>query len=199
MNLIAVSQRVCIQNLYKEKRDAIDTRWSNFFDEIGLLPIAIPNHGVVAKNILEKLPFTGIVLTGGNSPVKYGGNAPERDTVDSILIEHATKKNLPLIGVCRGMQSVVEHFGGSLHKVDGHVTPKKKIEINGKWQQVNSFHRLGIKSLPTDFDIWATAEDNEIKAISHKHKRIHGIMWHPERLAPFRLLDQEYFIKILKC
>ena len=44
------------------------------------------------------LPPTGLILTGGNSLLKYGGNAEERDTCENYLFKYTIKKNLPIIG-----------------------------------------------------------------------------------------------------
>lgn len=69
---------------------------------------------------------TGILLTGGNSLEKYGGDAPERDRIDHQLIDIALYQNIPLYGFCRGMQSVLDYFGCSLESVAGHAAARER-------------------------------------------------------------------------
>jgi putative glutamine amidotransferase len=126
----------------------------------------------------------------------YGGNAPERDATDEVLIEHAIKNNIPLIGICRGMQSILCHFGGTLKTVENHVAVRHKIrgEIS---REVNSYHGFCAEEIPDRLEMLAIAPDDTIEAVRHKQYQILGIMWHPERENPFQREDKELIIKKL--
>ena len=45
----------------------------------GFLPLALPNHLPTVRELMERLPVAGIILTGGNDLASCGGDAPERD------------------------------------------------------------------------------------------------------------------------
>lgn len=163
-----------------ERRDALDQNWGEFLMLTGGLPIILPNNIKLVQYILNEIEFDGIVLSGGNTLYSYGGKAPERDIVDDYLIEHAIINKIPLLGVCRGMQSVVNYFGGILNRVGNHV--KIDHAINGDITRVvNSYHNYGCDSLPDSLIVKARSEDGNVESINHNSLPILGIMWHPER------------------
>jgi putative glutamine amidotransferase len=199
-NIIFASQRVDINNSYHERRDALDQQWSKLFWQMQYLLVPIPNHSKMAEDILKYNQPAGILLTGGNTPLTYGGDSPERDSVDTILIQYAIQNKIPVMGVCRGMQSIVMHFGGMLKKVDGHVAIKHKITgKNIREREVNSFHAWAPDIVPDDFDILACSSDGEVEYIQHKTLPVIAIMWHPERVKPFSPDDMDlienFFVK----
>lgn len=196
MTFIAVTQRVDTDNPFSERRDALDQRWTSFLNECGLVPILLPNNLQTACQILKDINICGILLTGGNSLKLLGGNAPERDGLENHLIGYAQNKSLPLLGVCRGMQVIQNHFGVVLSQVSGHVCSKQNILVNGEPRVVNSYHEFGTTETTKDLCVWAMAEDGVIKALSHRHYPFHGIMWHPEREDVFHKQDINLFCEV---
>jgi putative glutamine amidotransferase len=100
--------------------------------------------------------------------------------------------------VCRGLQALVNHFGGSLSPIDGHVQTRHSVELDPEWMavpdgriEVNSFHNMAIKTddLPGQLTAVAWSEDGTIEAVVHSEYRINGIMWHPEREVMPSALD----------
>jgi putative glutamine amidotransferase len=193
MKHILTSQRVDIVADYNEKRDCLDQRWTEFLHACDCILIPVPNHAENLRAILKSFKPDGILLTGGNSPVLYGGNSSERDGIDAFLLGYAVSARIPLMGVCRGMQSIVLHFGGTLKKIDGHVAVKHIIEYN---VEVNSYHTLAADYLPDTLAATAHSNDNAIEALRHVSLPIEGIMWHPERNQPFDERDIGIFQKI---
>jgi len=198
MKRILISQRVDVIESYSERRDALDQRWSELLWEAGCLGLPVPNHRRALTELLKVLPIDGILLTGGNSPVEYGGLAQERDETDELLISFAVSNNTPLLGVCRGMQSIVLYFGGTLRKVKEHVAVRHEIIINNNLHRsstrnVNSYHEYSPDKLPDALTIFAQSMDDEIEYLRHKNLPIAGIMWHPEREIPFMPDDIELF------
>ena len=118
---VIYTQRVEIIEEYGERRDCADQRIADFISACGFVPIPVPNRKELAKEILLNLNPSGIILTGGNSLMRYGGNAPERDEMDKALIELSINYRIPLYGFCRGMQSILDYFGNELINVQGHV------------------------------------------------------------------------------
>lgn len=94
--------------------------------EAGGAPLIIPFTSDVS--VYEALfpRIDGFLLSGGHdiSPVRYGGDVtygklseltPEREEVEYLILSYAYQRNLPLLGICRGMQMLNVFCGGSLY------------------------------------------------------------------------------------
>lgn len=197
MKTVAVTQRVVTDPPHGTRRDCLDQVWIKFLLGCGLIPIPIPNSVDAALPICEKV--SGIVLTGGNDLTAYGGDAPERDKTETALLDLAERRDLPVLGVCRGMQMIQHCFGVGLERVQGHVAPRQRISIDGRSVEVNSFHNFGATEVHPPLITWAIADDGVIKAVRHPDRRIIGVMWHPERLEPFRAEDVALFSRFFEA
>lgn len=194
--MIALTQRVDTIEGRDERRDALDQRWIILLLQAGLLPVLVSNSPAWVKSWLTHQSFHGVLLTGGNSLVSCGGNAPERDSTEKLLLDHALANGLPVLGVCRGMQVLLDRYGTPLCPVNNHIAARQEIEIKGKRVEVNSYHGWGTYKVPDEFLIWAKADDGVIKAVQHRQKHLWGIMWHPERFTPFRSEDISLLRKV---
>ena len=127
---IFVSQRVIKIFNVKENRDCLDQRVTKIINHCGINPILIPNNLVKKKNNLKLLKFLnnfnskGVLLTGGDN----FGDFQNRDQTEFFLIKYAIKKNIPILGICRGMQIIAKFFGKNTRKIKGHVRTKHKIK-----------------------------------------------------------------------
>jgi putative glutamine amidotransferase len=202
---ILVTQRVEVIEKYGERRDSIDQNWLKLLFACNLYPVFVPNHTGFIQKFLSKNQVSGILFTGGNSLVKYGGNAPERDQVEYFLLDWAIKNNKPLLGVCRGMQVIQDYFDNDLQYVSGHVNTKHLLKIHEehkltnilrKLNRVNAFHDLGSKQVTGDIVATASSNDGVVMAIEHKKHPIYGIMWHSEREKPFDKIEKEIFNRV---
>lgn len=188
MKIVAISQRVDEIKDYGEIRDALDEQWHNLFQKMNAVLVPLPNIPESIETILDRLQPDAVVLSGGNNPVEYGGTAPGRDKVDEMLIQYAIDKKVPLLGVCRGMQSIALYFGSTLKKVEGHVAVKH--EITGEIQRiVNSYHSYAVDKLGDGLQAAAMTKQGEIEAVRHQDYAIFGMMWHPERVEGFDEAD----------
>ncbi len=187
--IVLITQRVVTDMKTGERRDALDQQWAAFLSQAGYVGIAMPNNPQLVDVFIRNLKPTGILLTGGNDLVAYGGDAPERDAVETNLLEHAIQHHVPLLGVCRGMQIIQHHFGVPLKHVDGHVQKKQTVDFCGKAIAVNSYHNFGTADSNDRISVDGRSSDGIVKAITVEGYPIRGIMWHPERLAPFREQD----------
>ena len=187
---IGISTRQTKYSKYNEMRDVISHDWIYFFNELNFIPILIPNTLKNIPNFLDEMKLDGIVLSGGDNI----GDFPERDQTENEIIEFSIKKNIPLIGICRGMQIINSFFGGTIKKnaTTDHVKNTHKIlflknnfcKININSINVNSFHNnlINSENLANDLESVAMADiDDSIEAFCHKKYPIFGIMWHPER------------------
>lgn len=187
--VIYASQRVDVITSYGERRDALDQCWTDLFYKLGAILQPLPNHPETIRQLLERMPPDGLLLTGGNTPSAYGGQAAERDETDALLLTFAGEKNIPLLGVCRGMQSLILFYGGSLRQIDGHVAVMHEVSGKLPYNPVNSYHNYAIGRLPESFEVLARASDGSIEAVRHNQFPQMGMMWHPERENPFRQAD----------
>jgi len=197
MKIVFATQRVDMIPGRDERRDALDQRWAEFLISIGCVTVPVPNNMDAAKALLASVMPDGILLSGGNSPAEYDGDAPKRDDTDILMLDHAVRNNTPLFGVCRGMQSAIIYFGGTLRHVPGHVATRHDIS-GAVSRNVNSYHSLAVDKLPNCFDVLAEAGDGVIEAVRHKNLPILAIMWHPEREQPFDGSDLQLIQKFLE-
>ena len=204
MKLILVSQRVSEERNYKERRDCLDQRWHLLFKEAGLLPILMPNNISATQAILKKIKPDGLLLTGGNSLSKYGGDALERDEAEKYALKYAIEKNIPVLGVCRGMQLIQDYFGVILKEVEGHVATRVELdgesgrfgELYEKLPSVNAYHNLGATHTSDSLKVCAKSNKGIVMAIEHRKHNIYGCMWHPERENPIKKIDIDHMKNI---
>ena len=183
MKRILISQRRDMVANRNETRDCLDVRWAKILFDLNLLPILVCSELAEETGYIEQLQPDGILLTGGNDL----GSAPKRDELERQLLEYAIDNNLPVLGVCRGMQFINSYLGGGLSLVEGHVATYSKLQ--GEWSQkngfieVNSFHNEAIieETIAEQLIPLAISSDGVIKAATHNHLPWLGIMWHPER------------------
>lgn len=202
---IGITQRVDVIHSYGESRDALDQNWFRFLDVCKILAIPIPNAIQNPVQYAEDLGLKGLLLTGGNDVTQLPNpsNASlERDQTEQILLDWASQKNYPVIGICRGMQYMAYLSGEELNLISGHVATHHQLifegnSAQGKTVEVNSFHNWGLKTLKSDtvWDIEAKSVDGSIESIIHKTKKQRGIMWHPERELNFSPRDIELIQK----
>ena len=196
---VIFTQRVEIIETYNERRDCADQRIALFIEKCGYCPVPVPNNAEIALLLLEELKPQGIILTGGNSLVKYGGNAPERDETDRMLISEAVKRRLPLYGFCRGMQSILDYFGNDLENVTGHVAVKHIIQGCEETRTVNSYHNQGCLELKsTELECCMRSDDGVIEKVKHNNLPIIGTMWHPEREEYYSRYDTDQVKKLIE-
>jgi N5-(cytidine 5'-diphosphoramidyl)-L-glutamine hydrolase len=195
MTVVAVTQRVVTVAEVNERRDCLDQQWSAFLTSAGITPLLLPNRRDAALALLGRVETAGFLLTGGNDLESLGGDAPERDELENTLLKMAIEKQIPLLGVCRGMQVIQNAFGIELGPVSGHVTASQQVLVDNIPRAVNSYHNWGATRSSAEIPAFAIAEDGVIKGIRHAELPIMGIMWHPERRNPFSDRDIEMFRK----
>lgn len=200
MKRILISQRRDEVAGRAETRDALDVRWANILFDLDLLPIPVCSELAGASNYLEQLKPDGILLSGGNDI----GQALERDKLETQLLDYAKVNNLPVLGVCRGMQMLNEYCGGTLVQVERHVATRHLLE--GEWvikqgyRQVNSYHEQAViaDTLAKSLVSIATTADGVIEAIKHSTLPWIGIMWHPERESTLSNEDSKLLKNIFR-
>lgn len=189
MKIVLYTQRVEVVESYGERRDCADQNIPRFIEACGYLSVPLPNIKNIAEKLIEQIQPSGIILTGGNSLSKYGGDAPERDEAEWRILDVSLERDIPVYGFCRGMQVILDYFDCELEQVQGHVAVHHKIFGALGELEVNSFHNQACRSVKSPLEVLAQTEDGVVEAVRHKEKRILGTMWHPERENPFPILD----------
>jgi len=188
---IGITLRIEHIEQYNEKRDAISHDWTKFLENFNSLPVFIPNTLSSTKQFLEEMKLDGLIMSGGDNK----GDDIERDKTEQEIIELAVKHEIPLLGICRGMQVINDFFGGKLTVANDskHVAKYHNIELvdnnfrkffDTERIEVNSFHNNIIKNemIGNDLQVFALSENDEtVEGFYHKNLPIIGVMWHPER------------------
>ena len=191
MKSIGISQRVDHIAERNETRDALDVQWPRLLWKLGYLPIILSSAIDGVENYLCQLKLDGYILSGGGD---IGAN-PDRDRLETAVLLDSISRQVPVLGICRGMQFINHHQGGGLRQVDGHIATRH--QLRGEWSsalgisEVNSFHgqALTVEELGQDLESLATTKDGVIEALQHDQHPWLGIMWHPEREHPFQSSD----------
>lgn len=169
--------------------------------QAGGLPVALPvlTENGAAAAILDALD--GLVLSGGDDPImepfgcathpKAKPLHPDRQQFELALLDAAANRsNVPILGICLGMQMMALHSGGALdqHLPDtlsthGDHWDRGQHTISGAMGSgvVHSHHRQAVTA-PGKMDIVAVSHDNVIEAVRDTNRKYYlGVQWHPER------------------
>ena len=218
--IIGISSSIIVDNsgsFAGYKRAYVNKDYVDAVIRAGGVPLIIPFSTDKEVIISQAQLIDGLILSGGHdiNPYNYGQEPsqkigetfPERDTYEMILLEESKKRNIPILGICRGFQLINVAAGGTLYQdlslIPGNIlkhnqisnptlkTHKVEIKENsfissifGKETMVNSFHHQVIDKVANDFIVVAKASDGVVEAIEHKtYKFLVAVQWHPEMLA----------------
>lgn len=200
------------------RRHAMGAGYVDAVAEAGGVPVIVPPQPDNLATLLAVLD--GVLLSGGGDvePWRYGaghvhdttyGLDPERDAFELALARAAIDRDLPLLGVCRGIQVLNVALGGGLiQDVDaehdaavpighrqqevgipadeaGHPvalqTPSLVELFGGNELGVNSFHHQAIGRLADGLVAAAFSPDGIVEAVVLPERRfVLGLQWHPE-------------------
>ncbi|MBQ9386815.1 MAG: gamma-glutamyl-gamma-aminobutyrate hydrolase family protein [Bacteroidaceae bacterium] len=183
--------------------------------EAGGTPVVIPpyDNEKALVSLLDTLD--GIVLSGGadidpdylrEEPLDCISINPRRDAQELLLVHLAVARQIPVLGICRGIQTLAAALGGKLYQdirtqhdrpciehsqtiargLPSHqVSLEKDSLLYGLFQKdtlaVNSFHHQAVKEAPVGFRVTAWGPDGIIEAMeSVSFRPILGVQWHPE-------------------
>ena len=229
----------CFCNLGKRNTDEnpyyrIGRHYIEPIIKCGGIPFIIPEF--INESLSEKIlnNIDGLIMSGGSGDSDKGdrievegrprtlrGQNKNRYISDSFLIKAALRRNMPLLGMCRGMQMICETAGGKLNfkflgEIDtGGVLHRQKSRGNipthtislkeGSQLQkilgvsevkVNSFHNQFCIEPGENFEISAWAKNEIAEAIeSPVYRFVLGLQFHPEEMFN----DYPIFIKIFEA
>ena len=172
----------------------------------GGLPVFLPSSADPADyaNRLD-----GLLLSGGADidPARYGQQPcadlftpePARDAFEMALLDGAAQAAMPVVGICRGIQVLNVHGGGTLHQ---HVAPHACFHqppnsvahrvdftegsllasLYGPSVQVNSLHHQAIDRVADGFVVTGRSGDGTVEGLESTKRPWLGVQWHPEML-----------------
>ena len=188
-------------------------------EKAGGIPVIIPPLADtdVIINTLEIVD--GLILSGGGDyDPRYAEEEPdpklgeineERDLPELFITRLAYNRQIPILGICRGIQTLAMALGGKVkqditdiatlnhsqkedrnvatHKVviekDSILSQLYTLTANRSTLNVNSFHHQAVCDCGDKFCVVAKSEDGIIEAMeSREFKSIIGVQWHPECL-----------------
>jgi len=130
---------------------------------------------------VDKKDVVGIILSGSPSSI-YDKNAP-------IPKEYVFDMEVPVLGICYGMQLISHKFGGGIEPANKKEYGKAKIHIDKKDELVNKdidesyvwmSHGDRINKLPNGFERVAHTDNSPFAVIRNKEKKIWALQFHPE-------------------
>jgi len=205
----------------------------------GALSYILPNHFYAEDAADILVGFDGLLLTGGADvdPAQFGEEAyPKlgevdivRDEVELALTRAALARDLPVLGICRGIQVMAVAAGGSLWQDIptqlpenvGHNQPERyaeefhKVTVAGDSQLaqilrggagtddlrigVNSFHHQAAKGYG-DLQLVASSDDGVIEGLEARGARFFiGVQWHPEEMAATVAQQMRLFTEFVRA
>ena len=208
-----------IPTRYHEKSETIG-QIRHYLDAVlwaGGLPLLIPSAGdpAVIRQYMEQVQ--GVLLPGSPTdidPARYGAVPhpklgrmyPEREATDFAILDWVEERDMPLLGICFGVQSLNVYRGGSLlqdipsqvsnaviHDEDDnkpaarHMVRIEEHSLIGRLArrseaEVNSYHHQSVQNSGRNLKPVAFAPDGVIEAVEDTTGRfIVGVQWHPER------------------
>ena len=200
---------------WSETKNSVNNTYVNSVLMNGGVPYLIPvtDDVEVLRQVVAQLD--GIVFTGGEdfAPAYFGEEEHEhlgevnvnRDTYDLTLFKLASDRNIPTLGICRGLQLINVGMGGTLYQ---DLPSQKPSDINHRQEeagtvathsvsvvegslmhqilgekeiQVNTFHHQAIKKLAPGLKIVGWANDSVPEMIeAYPNRQILGTQFHPE-------------------
>tara|TARA_B100000161_G_scaffold199017_1_gene145031 strand:+ start:76 stop:684 length:609 start_codon:yes stop_codon:yes gene_type:complete len=192
-----------LKEYYSGYIDFVDHYWLSYFEKKKINYYLIPNKKKISVKILNKTNL--LIIAGGNDVSNFLKTSRIRNNIENNLINICLKKNIPILGICRGAQLLNKNLGGKIEKVKNHMRTRHNVFfiknniLKKKFLNVNSFHSYGIKKngLSKKLNMLANDKDENVEMFISKNKKIIGVMWHPEREKNTLFLDKliNYFNK----
>lgn len=140
-------------------------------------------------------PDLVVLSPGPGRPIDFGLS----DTIATVL-----ERNIPIFGVCLGLQGIVEHFGGSLkllklpmHGKASEVRASADSQLfrgMGKRFPVGRYHSLVAEKVPDCLRVTARSDDGSVMAVEHRHLSVTAVQFHPESILS---MEEDRGVKLI--
>lgn len=212
---------ILITGNWGEKGCELADGYVNSILRAGGLPLVLPAADDLSARTNALEYADGILLSGGadvnplwmgEEPIpQLGGINPKRDAQELLLVQLAFDRQIPMFGICRGMQVMAAAMGGGVYqdmvaqRPEGSTpllkhsqsAPRTEAthsiqteegslmeQLLGKQTFVNTVHHQAVRETGPHFRPTAFAPDGIIEAMeSTEHKPLFAVQWHPECLG----------------
>lgn len=208
-------------------RDQLGQSYTRAIVQAGGIAVIIPN---VPMGSVEDLlaPLDGLVLTGGRdvAPAQYGVETVHpsveldlpRDETELALARTAFARDMPILGICRGIQLLNVALGGTLYQDlpsewGGAITHRQSsarplathrlilepdsliARVFGTTElRVNSFHHQAVRRVASELRVVGHAEDGLIEALEAPNRTfVVAVQYHPEEMVDICPLSRSLF------
>ena len=203
-----------ITSNYADGEERLSRYYYKSVEKAGGVPLVIPPSADTDTIINTLNHIDALLLSGGSdfNPL-YCGEEPsarlhsinsERDLPELLVTRLAYNRQMPILGICRGIQTLAMALGGRVeqditlregiikhsqdadrseatHTVD--IEPQSVLQsiYGSNTLYVNSFHHQAVAEAGEKFRVTARSADGIVEAMeSSEHKPIIGVQWHPE-------------------
>ena len=214
---IALSMRTVEAPKYVEARDAISHDWISWLEHRDHVPILLPNGLAAPADWLSQMQADALILTGGDNLIDSSSTdyrlSALRNRTESAALDAMSNSGLPVIGVCRGLHVINNHFGGRVEAAlpsdaIGHVAVTHDVVLDDDMAELagacrietNSYHRQCVVAdgLASDLVAFAQCEDDGlVEGLIHRTLPIIAVQWHPERSNPAAEFDDALITRFL--
>ena len=143
-------------------------------------------EAVVSADREEASRCAALLLPGGGD---IRGPLPG---TESFLIDSFARSRRPILGICRGLQALNVHWGGTLRDIPGHQLPRGDLvhptraeglmaRLLGEAPAVTSCHHQAVNRLAPPLQAVQWSPDGVVEAAVHRQLPVLGVQWHPER------------------
>ncbi|MCD7060940.1 anthranilate synthase component II [Pelagibacterium xiamenense] len=171
--------------LFIDNYDSFTYNLVHYVGELGADPYVVRNDKIALDEIAARAPEAIILSPGPCTPNEAGICLP-------LIARFAS--SIPIFGVCLGLQSIGQAFGGEIVRAQVPMHGKVSIITNdgrGVFRGLNNsfeatrYHSLVVReeTLPPALSITARAEDGQIMGLQHRDLPVHGVQFHPESIS----------------
>ncbi len=156
-----------------------------YFGEMNVVVSVVRNDKITLEGIRTAAPEAIVISPGPCTPKEAGVSVP--------LIKEFYKE-IPILGVCLGHQSIGEAFGGDVVKAPTVVHGKTSRVVHqgkGIFRDIPNdflaarYHSLVIApgTMPTELEVTAQTADGVVMGVQHRTYPVFGVQFHPESIA----------------
>ncbi|HTQ99098.1 MAG TPA: anthranilate synthase component I [Candidatus Acidoferrum sp.] len=171
--------------LMVDHQDSFVHTLSSYLQETGARVRTVRPQGVAAQ-LAQQKPDLVVLSPGPGRPA---------DFQLSETLRFCIERQIPVFGVCLGLQGIVEHFGGTLATLGYpmHGKPSELVQVEG-WMfeglsdgiRIGRYHSLVADRVPDCLQVTARTVDGQVMAVVHTSLPIAAVQFHPESILSLR-------------
>lgn len=193
----------------KENHNSIEASYSKAVEYYGGIPVLIPTlleNTDFIKDLVIRLD--GLLIPGSRDmDPKFYNQEPhpklnpmsyDRTITEFKVLEESLKLEIPVLGICGGMQFINVFYGGTLYQdidtflpdaLDHEKGAIHKVEVKDKTVladilysnfEVKSYHHQAVDKVANNLKVNALSPDGVIEGFENIDEKVLGIQWHPE-------------------